>query len=727
MPGALATVTLSVKDAASAQIRGIAREMANTAAVAKAMGATLDAKSLGQVSQQLNTVANNFASTNKNIHEEVKRSTSAFKEMGGALQSLTRGLGGGGIMNLLGVGGGGLSGAAAAIGAIVANSVRLALEFNKIATGPVFSMTANAGSLAANLEAFKTSAEGMADIGIGGITGAKMQGAFALSSGASAANVLSSSRSISEWAKAYGQDPVQFAQQAGLIGQVAGNSGVATNATMGQTFGAASAMGDFGRRIPEVLGTLSSVLSRMQLSAPGQQVSTRDALREIVGATSLSGSSAQVQSKLAGFQKLGGASRDPSVMATEAAAGWNMEDIITGTQDPKKMAAVFKRLFATQNKSSFEYTLMSQYGESGEQARALYARGLQNHGEFLGAAPPIETKAEKDARIKAFQASPEGQAQIASAHLENAQIKAGDAIWQIIAPKMVDITKGIDKLVDSALANGGAMDTVVSLLGLISVATAMSAGVSGLGWAKKLLVAGGMGEAAAGTAAGLAGFGVATVGALVLSQHQESAGNAGEDDPHASWRAGGTKADRAAMRGVALPAPPPPAPGANRYEKMSYLRNLWISQGGAPGAADKMARVAMNESHGDPNAVNSIGAAGLFQIYGHGKGNWLDPATNAREAVALYNQSRVAGHFADGSGMRPWADSKNKGAYGGWDSAQSRRDLEASDGNAVMRAQTHRVKTSAGTIQLDIKATVVHDKKMTGEGARSGAYKGGGW
>lgn len=77
------------------------------------------------------------------------------------------------------------------------------------------------------------------------------------------------------------------------------------------------------------------------------------------------------------------------------------------------------------------------------------------------------------------------------------------------------------------------------------------------------------------------------------------------------------------------------------------LAALWVQAGGPKNVADTAAAIALAESGGDPNIVNSIGATGLWQIY-NGNGEVpgaKDPMTNARMAVAKY---KAAGGFS------PW-------------------------------------------------------------------------
>jgi hypothetical protein len=82
----------------------------------------------------------------------------------------------------------------------------------------------------------------------------------------------------------------------------------------------------------------------------------------------------------------------------------------------------------------------------------------------------------------------------------------------------------------------------------------------------------------------------------------------------------------------------------------SDLENLWIQAGGSRNLAGLMAAIGLAESAGDPNAVNaSTNSTGLWQInpvhIGEPGINWAnitDPLTNAKAAVAVYNQQGLS-------------------------------------------------------------------------------------
>ena len=104
--------------------------------------------------------------------------------------------------------------------------------------------------------------------------------------------------------------------------------------------------------------------------------------------------------------------------------------------------------------------------------------------------------------------------------------------------------------------------------------------------------------------------------------------------------------------GARGPAPSSSTPtGAGDYS-IAQLEALWIQAGGNPAVAYNMARIAIAESSGNPDAYNPSGATGLWQIeypgsdvLGYTPAQLDNPLDNAKAAVALYNQS----------GYGPWA------------------------------------------------------------------------
>lgn len=67
----------------------------------------------------------------------------------------------------------------------------------------------------------------------------------------------------------------------------------------------------------------------------------------------------------------------------------------------------------------------------------------------------------------------------------------------------------------------------------------------------------------------------------------------------------------------------------------AQLEGLWIDAGGSKKLAPLMAAIAMAESSGNSDVVNSIGACGLWQIHPY-QPNCKTPQANAKMAVAKY-------------------------------------------------------------------------------------------
>jgi hypothetical protein len=86
------------------------------------------------------------------------------------------------------------------------------------------------------------------------------------------------------------------------------------------------------------------------------------------------------------------------------------------------------------------------------------------------------------------------------------------------------------------------------------------------------------------------------------------------------------------------------------------LKDLWISAGGNPAAADVAAAAATAESSGNPDATGPVGEKGLWQIaLSHGSLATYDPLGNARAAIQL---------SSGGTNWRPWCTAYTDGACG---------------------------------------------------------------
>jgi phage-related protein len=103
----------------------------------------------------------------------------------------------------------------------------------------------------------------------------------------------------------------------------------------------------------------------------------------------------------------------------------------------------------------------------------------------------------------------------------------------------------------------------------------------------------------------------------------------------------------AALKGASAAATSAAAAGSTKTGAgdMTYaqLEALWIQAGGSPAVASNMAKIAIAESGGNPNAYNASGATGLWQILGAVvSGNLYSPLVNAENAVSKYNAGGYA-------------------------------------------------------------------------------------
>lgn len=96
------------------------------------------------------------------------------------------------------------------------------------------------------------------------------------------------------------------------------------------------------------------------------------------------------------------------------------------------------------------------------------------------------------------------------------------------------------------------------------------------------------------------------------------------------------------LRAIGAYGAPAPAAALARAGTYSYtgLESLWESAGGPAWAAPKAAEIGTCESGGNPQAYNSSGATGVWQILGSVvPGNLNDPYVNALNAVAKFRAS----------------------------------------------------------------------------------------
>jgi lysozyme-like protein len=100
---------------------------------------------------------------------------------------------------------------------------------------------------------------------------------------------------------------------------------------------------------------------------------------------------------------------------------------------------------------------------------------------------------------------------------------------------------------------------------------------------------------------------------------------------------------------------------ATRYT-FAQLKNLWVQAGGSAASSTIAAAIAMAESGGNPDSINTANSngtidRGLWQINSiHGSQSTLDPLANARAAVAISK---------GGTDWRPWCVAWSNGRCGG--------------------------------------------------------------
>lgn len=124
----------------------------------------------------------------------------------------------------------------------------------------------------------------------------------------------------------------------------------------------------------------------------------------------------------------------------------------------------------------------------------------------------------------------------------------------------------------------------------------------------------------------------------------------------------------------------------------AQLEGLWINAGGSATIAPLMAAIAMAESGGRSDAKNPSGATGLWQILGNPfPGNALDPATNAKMAVAKYKSQ----------GLKAWTTYTN-GAYEKYMKAGVAADTGITNASATGSTSTADQAGIVGDIGSDI-------------------------
>jgi hypothetical protein len=419
----------------------------------------------------------------------------AVKEAGGALRAFGGGAGLGRLTGLLMPTS--LAALAATVGVVVAQSVKMAMEFERVSQRSVFTMTANSNALLSNLASFQAKAQSLRAYGLGPVDAARMGSAYGLSSGAGVAATVRNMTPLAAWARAYGLDPTLYAQTMGGVSQFTRGN---VNEDSSAFFGGAAASGSAGRRPMEMLATATNALQ--QIATTNGTASVRDAMREIVGVSSMGQyfrSSAGQAMGMSMFSTLGqDKMSNPMMMRLAYSAGWKPTDVAFGTHDPDKLNALSKRLYSASGGNSLTYGLMLRMaGYSDDQIQAALQPGaMAKHGAMLGS----PGTASVGGRIGAYQGTTNGQIEQTMANLQAAETRLGDAILKTLAPVIDKLSGEIANLSEHGIP--GLERTILAAAAISQVGGISKLGKGGFNLIKFLRGGGAATEAAEGLEAG---------------------------------------------------------------------------------------------------------------------------------------------------------------------------------------------------------------------------------
>lgn len=432
-------VKLSLVDTTKERMTGLARELKELSLAAKNSGMP-DASKMAQGARQLQNVADNFG----NIRKEAKQTSDVLSQAKDAMGAFTSSAGLGLGKSLLGLGG--AVAFAAAAGKIIADSIKLAVEFERVSQRATFSLALGQGNLVAQLNAMKSAAGGYAGLGIDKIQSAEMMGTYGQAAGATVRQSINAGDSLAKYSRGFGMDPVQLAAQMGLLAQYAGKD---NGKNSSEFFGAARSAGDAGRRPTELLGQTVNLLSQMQASNPMGNIGLKSALSEIVGVTKMGGyfqTQQGIQSVTGGYNTIGHAvSSNPALTNLAMRSGWSTTDIMFGSSDPKKLNPLLTNLYKQTGGNANILASVVQSILPGDQGRDVFTALMKNHGKISGDFTALSKKDLK-AADDAYEKTPEGQMAKAAAEIKNAEIGIGDAIVKFIAPKLATVAEDLNKL-----------------------------------------------------------------------------------------------------------------------------------------------------------------------------------------------------------------------------------------------------------------------------------------
>jgi hypothetical protein len=595
-----AIVKLAIADAATARIRTIAGELKDLAKAAKSAGMP-DAAVLGRGASQLRNVADNFGSAKR----EADAAAGGFSKAKEALGAFTNSAGLGFAKSFIGLGG--AVAFAAAAGKVIADSIRLASEFERVSQRATYSLALGRGNLAAQVQQLQRASMGYSAYGMNGIQAAEMIGTYGQASGATQGQSIAAGRGIATFSRIMGMDPSVYAGQMGLLSQYAGKD---VDANSRAIFGAAQSAGDAGRRPTELLGNVVNLLTQIQASNPYGKDGLKSALSEVVGISNLGGfyqSTQGQQNAMAGANALGSSiGGSPYLTRLALRAGLSLEDIQMGTGNIADISKITQAMYKdTGGNRAIMGAQFSKMGITGNNGRALLDWAMAHQGNLMGASSPMAPAAVQKA-LKQYQDSIPGQQDRIKAKFENGEITAGDAILKAIIPKLAALTDAFSNFVHTYPV---AMGAVAAGLAAVALALALRGkggpGLPSLPFGGKPPIIPGAGGAGAAAADGAAGGGVISTVAgfvlkrlvpvvgLVLALRGNTETQAEDDSAIAQDSARRDKSFRMHLN----------SPSSSKIDLKRWLYAI-------------RSRESANKAHpyGDYGVVNSIGAMGAYQF-----------------------------------------------------------------------------------------------------------------
>jgi hypothetical protein len=595
---------------------------------------------------------------------------------------ILQGLAGGAGLNILPqlVGAAGIVGMATAVGAILKQSVTMALQLDRTAMNVTQTLDLGGANILRNYNAFRQAAltAGQA-AGYGPQTMQQAMAQYGLTSGATIGRVTAGASSIATLARAFGMEPAQLST---VLGTLAPYSGGTPMQDMTKIGGGALLSGDAGRRLNEFIGIATTTLVQLQGNMGG--AATLDqALRLQTFVTGARDSYFRTPvGETAGIQGLMGLVTGNATNVGWAAlagrAGISMLDILSGSPGANN-----KNIFAILNELKKEYaqgpegpllTMGALTSKLGQQQGAVLFNMLeplfQRPGPITQGNLPRGMTSDIATKFKEAMDGPFGQVQEAMAKLETAETDLGENVLvNQVLPAMRALTEALQSG-NIVKALGDLTFTEKSLLGLLAVEAVKTlfpgAMSKVLPWGARLIgqgfsrlfgsdVLGALAGTDLGTALGIGGSiaGGMLGGAAIMEGVHLAVGNLVENSaqtipyaqnkimPNAPWLA--------QPEAIAL------AGGIGLPNQVPFHNELMAASKATGVPVALLAAYMMHESGGNPlnTNVNANGTTdyGLMQInsgyYGAFTGNaklWQDPASNI-----MFGARIIAKHiFAEG-------------------------------------------------------------------------------